>query len=461
MLHRSKIWAHADVGGRDNKDREVWKKNGFKAVFRPSAKDRCNLSLFHAGPHLAMLGSDNKTYVLVTDRKSGLAIVDIVGNVLKLSDATIKEIKGFALKGQWSAVRATYMKAKREEIKQTAAIIKTCTDDELASMRAMKASTIQPRLRDANPDTTPGPAAAFAAPMPKLKEVLWSKLNELFGPSEHATSFLTVQSPARYLDKSEFSYKMEGIYSNFVKPVVVNEAEFRLTDQLYEPLRVVGAPNGQSLSINYEMILNNLVPRYVAADIEIRKAREKMRVWLLEETSSQNAFFVNDARVIGSKENNVVGKDESVKAIRKNNALAGPRVASRMEVCQRLMLEYLEASAAWKSKHSKMIQDAMHVHTDGRLQKLEDAAREIANTASVENSKLSAKYADVVVRGHLHTVRESLAQLDIKSTAEFLQDAKDSLRESALSSLYGASRVLPVIMVSPVHLKCVLRCELT
>jgi hypothetical protein len=169
----------------------------------------------------------------------------------------------------------------------------------------------------------------------------------------------------------------------------------------------------------------------------------------LEETSSQNAFFVNDTRIIEPKVDGVVvvAEKEVLDAVRNDDSRAGPRVASRMEVCQKLMLEYLEASSAWKTAHSKLIQDAMHVHTDGRLQMLEDAARVIANTASVENSKLSAKYADVVVRGHLHTVRECLAQLDIKSTAEFLQDAKDSLRESAMSSLYGASRVLPVIMV--------------
>ena len=172
----------------------------------------------------------------------------------------------------------------------------------------------------------------------------------------------------------------------------------------------------------------------------------------MEETSSQNAFFVNDTRIIEPRGEGIVGSDEVRDAVRSDDQLSGPRIASRMEVCQKLMQEYLEASSTWKSKHSQMIQEAMHVQTDGRLQKLEDAAREIANTASVENSKLSAKYADVVVRGHLHTVRECLAQLDIKSTAEFLQDAKDSLRESALSSLYGASRVLPVIMVCIVSL---------
>jgi hypothetical protein len=423
-----------------------WLDKGFKTVFAPSATDLSNLALFHAGPHLATVNTDKKACTLVTTDQ-GSSLLSYHGIILDLPLSLVAKLEALAKEGKWSAIRDAYLAYTRYQVNYKKTVIAAMTDAELKEERKKPAVAHGQKMRGAD-DNAPGPKDAFNAPMHKLKEVLWSKLNELFGPSEHASSSLTVQSPARYLDKSEFSYKMEGIYSNFVKPVTVNEAEFRLTDQLYSPSRVVGAPNGQSLSTNYEMILNNLVPRYVAADIEIRQAREKMRSWLLTETSSQNAFFVNDTRIIGSKDDDIIASDEVREAVRSNNALSGPRVASRMEVCQKLMLEYLEASSAWKSKHSKMIQDAMHVQTDGRLQMLEDAAREIANTAAVENSKLSAKYADVVVRGHLHTVRECLAQLDIKSTAEFLQDAKDSLRESALSSLYGASRVLPVNMVS-------------
>lgn len=407
--------------------------------------------MFHPGPHLATLNADGKAFTLV-NTAAGIPVISAHCAILGVHPETVKKLGELAKLGQWTAIRELYLSHQKDLVTEKAKVITAMSEKDLATARhiePVKTVAHGQRMRDAaNNDADPNPVKAFDAPVPLLKEVLWSKLNELFGPSKHASSFLSIQSPARYLDKNEFSYKMEGIYSNFVKPVVVNEAEFRLTDQLFDPLRVVGAPNGQSLTIKYEQILNNLVPRYVSADIEIRKAREKMRSWLLEETSSQNAFFVNDTRIIDPKGDGVVGKDEVQEAVRSDDALSGPRVASRMEVCQKLMEEYLEASSVWKSKHSQMIQEAMHVQTDGRLQKLEDAAREIANTAAVENSKLSAKYADVVVRGHLHTVRECLAQLDIKSTAEFLQDAKDSLRESALSSLYGASRVLPVIMVS-------------
>jgi hypothetical protein len=192
----------------------------------------------------------------------------------------------------------------------------------------------------------------------------------------------------------------------------------------------------------------------VKADLEVRMAREKMRQWLIKEASAHTAFFVNDSKVIENDPNateSSSGKifdDEDVRTtLQENQDRSAPRLASRMEVCQRLMTEYLDASYKWKKSHSEKVQEAVNNHTDGRLEALENAAREIANYAAVENSKLSAKYADVVVRGHLHTVRECLAQLDMKASAEFLQDAKDAIRESALSSLYGASRVLPVIMV--------------
>jgi len=404
--------------------------------------------MFHPGPHLASLNDDKKAFTLVGTRE-GISVISAHCAILSVPTDVVKELETLAKKGQWTEMRNRYLNYHKKRLSDQAAVITKMTDKELEAARKIAPVPVAHGQKYQSPsDTTvPSPDKAFDAPMPLLKEILWSKLSELFGPSPKSSSFLSIQSPARYLDKNEFSYKMEGLYSNFVKPVVVNEAEFRLTDQLFAPSRVVGAPNGQSLSTNYEIILNNLIPRYVAADIDIRKAREKMRNWLLEETSSQNAFFVNDTRIIGPHDDKVLDTDEVRDAVRSQDSLSGPRIASRMEVCQKLMQEYLEASSAWKSKHSAMIQEAMHVQTDGRLQKLEDAAREIANTASVQNSKLSAKYADVVVRGHLHTVRECLAQLDIKSTAEFLQDAKDSLRESALSSLYGASRVLPVIMV--------------
>ena len=57
---------------------------------------------------------------------------------------------------------------------------------------------------------------------------------------------------------------------------------------------------------------------------------------------------------------------------------------------------------------------------------------------------MAAKYSDAVVRGYSHAVRDYMGYLDISSPAEALQSAKDSLRESAASSLDGALKVYPI-----------------
>jgi hypothetical protein len=432
-----------------------WNNKGFKLVYAPSAIDTANLAMFHPGPHLATLNSDSATGTLVVDDRGSPVLMTYCA-ILGIPVELATELGEHAKRGQWALIRYRYLLHHKNRLKEEAAVMRHLIDTMVPAAQPIAPVRKHGQRMRAAQDISSTLRKSFEAPIPNFKNILWSKLNEVFGPSEGATSFLTVQSPTRYLDKETFSYKMEGAYSNFVKPVVVNEAEFRLTDQLFDPVRVVGAPNGRSLSLKYEMLLHNLVPRYVAADMEVRKAREKMRRWLIKEASAHTAFFVNDTKVIGLKDDpkaigpssGSVFDDEDVRtAVRNEPNRSAPRVASRMEVCQSLMNDYLKASHEWKKNHSEMVQKAMHNHTGGRLEALEDAAREIANYAAVENSKLSAKYADVVVRGHLHTVRECLAQLDMKSSAEFLQDAKDAIRESALSSLYGASRVLPVIMV--------------
>jgi hypothetical protein len=81
--------------------------------------------------------------------------------------------------------------------------------------------------------------------------------------------------------------------------------------------------------------------------------------------------------------------------------------------------------------------------------KLAAVTRKLVHTTRSQQGKLAMKHADAVVRGYSHIVREALGHLDVATTAESLQDAKDALRTSAVSSLYGASQVYPVLM-SPV-----------
>ena len=49
---------------------------------------------------------------------------------------------------------------------------------------------------------------------------------------------------------------------------------------------------------------------------------------------------------------------------------------------------------------------------------MEKLTRRLAHITGTQNAILSNKYANAVVRGHTHTVRELLGHLDIRTTAE-------------------------------------------
>jgi hypothetical protein len=259
----------------------------------------------------------------------------------------------------------------------------------------------------------------------------------------------------------------------------VNEAEFRLTDELFDVGKIVSAPNGKSLSLVYEQALNNLVPKY--QNDALRAQRERIRSWLLSKVdgpatghaeaggSGSRMFSLStsesgnqpEGRIYGMQHfGELMGSDgastsrtqmprstiPSSGKMRDMRAGSTPPSMSRIEFSQVLMLDYLQQRMDWELTRDKMMRKAME---SGDTSKLEQVTRLLAHITAVHESRLSAKYGDVVVRGHLHTVREYLGYLDVKSTAESLQAAKDSLRESAMSSVYGSRIIYPVLM-SPV-----------
>ncbi len=325
----------------------------------------------------------------------------------------------------------------------------------------------QPLHADA-PPTTP----AFESEGPFIK-VMYDKLMNFFPPGDG--QYFALQFPTRYLDKASFAYDTSSVFSRFEKPVVVNEAEFRLTDALYNLGPIVGGPNGQSLSTNYVKILNSLVPSYEG--IEARKQRELMRSWLLAETHPDEAAFISDSRlVVPNLDGSGVAKlsDGSGVQISTNGAadqvlpdqggastdgslnaakgalrgveatgMTDARLMTRMEFSNTLTMEYLSAKQKWELDRDAQMQEAEAKNDPKEMEKL---TRKLAHITGTQNAILSNKYANAVVRGHTHTVRELLGHLDVRTTAEMLQDAKDALRESALSSLYTASSVYPVQM---------------
>jgi hypothetical protein len=74
----------------------------------------------------------------------------------------------------------------------------------------------------------------------------------------------------------------------------------------------------------------------------------------------------------------------------------------------------------------------------------------LLHITAIREVQLEAKYADAVVRGYSHTIRQYLGYMDIKRPSEFLQDAEDVLREAAVGSLDVTLTVYPVQTVQPI-----------
>lgn len=146
---------------------------------------------------------------------------------------------------------------------------------------------------------------------------------------------LSLQFPTRYLAKEEFQFELNGIYSNFTKPTVVAEAEFRFTDALYDAAAIVSAPNGRSLSTVYNQMINNFVPKYSEADRKVRQERERIRSWLLTEVGSQDPYYKYDFNTAGG------GKGDNEETLKKlDSSLTTKnsfvRKMSRMEFASQL-----------------------------------------------------------------------------------------------------------------------------
>lgn len=97
----------------------------------------------------------------------------------------------------------------------------------------------------------------------------------------------------------------------------------------------------------------------------------------------------------------------------------------------------------WELERDALIEDAI---TTRDPKKLNQVTRQLVHTTQAAQGKLNMHYANSVVRGYSHNVREALGHIDVSTAAELLQDAKDAFRSTAVSSLYGASRVYPVLM---------------
>ncbi|TCD66126.1 hypothetical protein EIP91_001735 [Steccherinum ochraceum] len=284
-------------------------------------------------------------------------------------------------------------------------------------------------------DPPPVPQPDIKAQTGNFLDAIVKSFRQVFNPG--GGQIFTLQFPGRFLQMSLYAWDTNsaGIYGQLVKPVAVNENEFRLVDQLYDVADVVSAPNGVSLSQVYEQLLNNLVP--LTNSNGLAELQDEIRKWLLSDVkaSSWVQRLVETQHSVGDVPDNAASKISDTGTI------------NRIELSNALMQDYLTSKQAWETERDQMMEDAIKAANSADA--LNTLSRRLAHTTATRKAQLAAKYTDAIVRGYTHNVREYVSYLDVKTTAEALQDAKDALREAAASSMDGSLKVYPV-QLSPI-----------
>jgi hypothetical protein len=252
--------------------------------------------------------------------------------------------------------------------------------------------------------------------MAAIIDQIYQKINEVFKSSNQ--TFL-MEFPGRVLNKDLYAYDTRSIYAEETKPQPVVEEEFRLTDDLFDVGNISGGPSGKKLSSVYEEALNMLVPRFDITG-DFYQDKQKIRAWLLEQVDYE----------IPKKTTGAKAAEETAGAIIK---------IARIDLYKKLNKEYEDAKLEWKQNKVNAL-----IKAEGNDKSLEDFTRKVAIEAESIDGELDGVFADLVVRGFYHEVKNCLAYLDIKSVAEELEDAKSKMRMSSMTSFDESEIIYPV-----------------
>ncbi|KAJ6541052.1 hypothetical protein DFH09DRAFT_1089612 [Mycena vulgaris] len=271
----------------------------------------------------------------------------------------------------------------------------------------------------------PGTGGAIAAPLKQAPGFLLELVNSLkqfFNPG--GNQIFTLQFPGRFLDQGSYAWdtSLAGIYGQFIKPTCSAN---------------VGGPNGTNLSIVYEQWIKDIMARQQTREQALADA---VAVSIGTKSATPAAGPVTPSLVSALAPGVMFGV--SSKPNGNGDTL------NRIELSELLMNEYLYAKQDWEIERDALISGASQadIGSQESQKALNDLTRKLAHITTTRQAQLAAKYSDAVVRGYSHTVREYMGYLDIASPAEALQNAKDSLREAAMSSLDGSMKVYPVQM---------------
>eukprot|EP00808_Paulinella_micropora_P021573 g77892.t1 len=257
-------------------------------------------------------------------------------------------------------------------------------------------------------ESTPVPPAKFDSDAEEFNKLpfpdqLWSKLNHLFGNDD---TLLTMEWPGRVLDDKSFLYEIEDSYSGFLKPVAVRDAEFSIADELFPVQQITGGPLGSSLAMMYKLVLDELTERvdYPSGSFKARKLQVLQKLHEL-----------------------LPGPDGNKWTLRQVHEYWMDRyVALKARLQAELNAEKAKGRRLDDSNEKHALFDKLPILND-KIQ-----------------TQLNSAWKDLITEGRHHEVMSMLSILDAQSPGELLQETKDRMRNTGISSLDGTEVTYPV-----------------
>lgn len=242
-------------------------------------------------------------------------------------------------------------------------------------------------------------------------QMIYNQVNEIIGAGDQ---LFCMMFPGQPLNQKKFDYDTSSFSSVLTKPWLVEEEEFRLSEQLFDLSPIVQATNGKKLSSVYQTLINNYLPKLNEL-AHYFKDRAGLAGFLLEDSGK---------------------KDESGKSL------------TRIDLCKKLYKEYLVAKNDWEvQKRNKLLKvkaDNKNQTKEERDAALDDYANWHSSEAAVKDAELDNLYNDLVITGHFHEVMTLLGYLNAASVAEELERCKQKMRHSQRVSLDESMDIFPV-----------------
>lgn len=245
------------------------------------------------------------------------------------------------------------------------------------------------------------------------------------------------------LDQGTYDYAgSDTINAQQLKPQTVFDAEFRLSDDMYNISNITSGPNEKKLSQVYSEIVFNLIPSSPegdATDELLHADQDKIRKWLLEEVPNWDP--PKEDILEGIPQEWDPSKPAPGESEKKFKDVKSAETISRVDLYQKLLDKYETERFRWQNfKVKARPPDMLHAAEAD----IDNYNRMLAMYAPIVDAKLEALWTLVLVRGLYHRVRHLIGLVDVGSASEILQRAKENLRASVLRSIDDTQDVYPV-----------------